>query len=170
MIFNNGRGRPDGNYSTVIELIPPMDADGNYILEPGTAYGPAEPTWQHKEEDVFFSSYISGARRLPNGNTLICQGADGTLFEVTSENELVWKYVNPAKPIHPEVPEGTTLTKEERRSRKKYNTPVFRVYRYGFDHPAFQNNDITPGPLLIDYIKDHPPVMPLELPEDMKKK
>ena len=45
----------------------------------------------------FFSSFISGAQRLSNGNTLICSGANGTIFEVTPEKAIVWKYVNPVK-------------------------------------------------------------------------
>lgn len=170
LIFNNGRGRPDGNYSTVEQLTPPLDENGDYELQEGMAYGPYEPTWQHKEEGVFFSSYISGARRLPNGNTIICQGADGTLFEVTSDNEVVWKYVNPAYPKHPPVPDGKKLSAKERRARKSYNNIVFRVYRYGFDYPAFEGRDLSPGPLLKEYIEDHPAVTPLELPEEMKKK
>ena len=44
---------------------------------------------------TFFSSFISSARRLPNGNTLICEGMNGRLFQVTSEGEIVWEYVNP---------------------------------------------------------------------------
>ena len=40
---------------------------------------------------------FSGAQRLPNGNTLICSGTDGTLFEVTAEKDIVWKYVNPIR-------------------------------------------------------------------------
>ena len=43
----------------------------------------------------FFSSFISGAQRLANGNTLICSGANGTIFEVTPDKTIVWKYVNP---------------------------------------------------------------------------
>lgn len=31
----------------------------------------------------FFSSEVSGAHRLPNGNMLICAGVIGNLFEVT---------------------------------------------------------------------------------------
>jgi hypothetical protein len=38
-----------------------------------------------------------GAQRLSNGNTLICSGINGTLFEVTPDKETVWKYVNPTK-------------------------------------------------------------------------
>jgi hypothetical protein len=44
---------------------------------------------------TFFSSFISSARRLPNGNTLICEGMNGRFFQVTSEGEIVWEYVNP---------------------------------------------------------------------------
>ena len=40
----------------------------------------------------FFSSYISGAQRLANGNTLICE--DGRIFEVSTAGEVVWEYVN----------------------------------------------------------------------------
>jgi len=43
----------------------------------------------------FFSSFISSARRLPNGNTLICEGMHGRLFQVTTAGEIVWEYINP---------------------------------------------------------------------------
>ena len=40
--------------------------------------------------DLFFGK-ISGAYRLPNGNTLICEGDYG-YWEVTRLGEIVWKY------------------------------------------------------------------------------
>jgi hypothetical protein len=43
----------------------------------------------------FFSTNISSAQRLPNGNTLITEGAGGRVFEVTSERAIVWEYMNP---------------------------------------------------------------------------
>lgn len=46
-------------------------------------------------ERKFFSSFISGAQRLENGNTLICEGACGRIFEVTTERDIVWEYVSP---------------------------------------------------------------------------
>jgi hypothetical protein len=99
LVFNNGRGRPGGDYSSVDEIIPPMDAPGHYTLKPGAAYGPDGPAWSYSapKKSDFFSSFISGAQRLPNGNTLICSGANGTMFEVTPEKEIVWKYINPEK-------------------------------------------------------------------------
>ena len=74
-IFNNGYDR---GWSSVEEIVPPVDASGRYILEAGKAYGPEKPVWHYeaKNRTDFFSSEISGAHRLPNGNTLICAGVD----------------------------------------------------------------------------------------------
>ncbi|OLO05824.1 ArsR family transcriptional regulator [Salinicola socius] len=44
---------------------------------------------------TFYSSFISSARRLPNGNTLIDEGQNGRLFQVTPEGDIVWEYVSP---------------------------------------------------------------------------
>ncbi len=43
----------------------------------------------------FYSPFVSSAQRLPNGNTLITEGASGKLFEVTRECEVVWEYISP---------------------------------------------------------------------------
>jgi len=43
----------------------------------------------------FFSSFISSAQRMPNGNTLITEGAHGRVIEVTPNHEIVWEYVSP---------------------------------------------------------------------------
>ncbi len=100
LVFNNGGNRPDGSYSSVDELVLPVDAQGRYVLGPGGGYGPDSPVWSYtapKKTD-FYSFFISGAQRLPSGNTLICSGATGVMFEVTPDKqEVVWKYVNPLK-------------------------------------------------------------------------
>jgi hypothetical protein len=95
-VFNNGLGRPEISYSSVDEIIPPVDEYGNYYLEIGSAYGPSEPIWTYNSENLtdFFSPIIAGAQRLPNGNTLICNGYSGRFFEVTMEKEIVWRYYN----------------------------------------------------------------------------
>ncbi len=114
MVFNNGGKRPDGAYSSVDELALPVDSQGHYTRPPGKPYGPDSPVWRYtapKKSD-FFSSYISGAQRLSNGNTLICSGANGTIFEVTPDRAIVWKYINPIKggtPIGPPRPPGQIL-------------------------------------------------------------
>ncbi|UCF50503.1 MAG: aryl-sulfate sulfotransferase [Thermoplasmatales archaeon] len=97
LVFNNGKNRPDIDYSSVDEIVPPVDSFGNYYLEEGSAYGPDEPIWVYIAENPidFYSPIISGAQRLPDGNTLICDGDSGFFFEVTPEKEIVWEYINP---------------------------------------------------------------------------
>lgn len=92
LIFNNGdqRIRP---YSSVDEIIPPVNTEGNYEFDAARIYGPAAPVWSYSASG-FFSANISGAQRLPNGNTLICSGANGIIFEVTPNKRVVWEYVN----------------------------------------------------------------------------
>ncbi|MEO8309500.1 MAG: aryl-sulfate sulfotransferase [Pseudomonadota bacterium] len=41
----------------------------------------------------FFSTNISSAQRLPNGNTLITEGAGGRVFEVTPDSKIVWEFM-----------------------------------------------------------------------------
>ncbi len=97
LIFNNGRGRPDGEYSSVDELATPVDSHGKYVCPEGEAFGPKELAWTYVAGDrrSFFSGHISSAQRLPNGHTLICSGEQGRMFEVTREGDAVWEYRNP---------------------------------------------------------------------------
>ena len=65
------------------------------VIEVNPASG--EIVWQYRDNPPFnfFSAYISGARRLPNGNTLITEGHFGRIFQVTPDGAVVWEYVNP---------------------------------------------------------------------------
>lgn len=69
-------------------------------------------------EFKFNSPYIAGAQRLPNGNTLITEGASGRIFEVTKDKEIVWEFINPEKKA------------------------LFRAYRYGPDFTGFKENGL----------------------------
>lgn len=57
--------------------------------------------WQYTAEDsglppwTFFSSFVSNAQRLPNGNTLITEGMQGRLFQVTASGDVAWDYHSP---------------------------------------------------------------------------
>ena len=66
--------------------------------------------------DHFYSCYISSAQRLPNGNTLITQGEDGRLLEITPEHEIVWEYISPYF--------GEHIT----------TNMVYRAYRYPYEY------------------------------------
>ena len=60
-----------------------------------------EIVWQYDASSggrdywTFHSCFISSARRLPNANTLICEGMYGQIFQVTPAGETVWEDVNP---------------------------------------------------------------------------
>jgi hypothetical protein len=99
LVFNNGMKRTGGAYSTVDEIVLPVDDKGHYEHTKGKPYGPDKAVWSYaaaKKTD-FYAPFISGAQRLANGNTLICSGTNGTVFEVTPKDEIVWKYVNPTR-------------------------------------------------------------------------
>ncbi len=87
LVFNNQA--PGG--TSVVELALPLDAAGNFVLLPGSAFGPAAPSWSYSAPG-FQSSFVSNAERLPNGNTLICSGMQGRIFEVTAAGQEVWSY------------------------------------------------------------------------------
>jgi hypothetical protein len=143
LIFNNGLDR---GYSTVVEIVPPMDEHGNYTIAPSEAFGPEKPAWTYQAENPtdFYSSEISGAHRLPNGNTLICAGVRGTFFEVTQDGETVWEYVNPV------VSYGILAQGEKSGlDHRGHNwNAVFKIHRYPVDYPGLVGKDLTPiGPI-----------------------
>jgi phosphatidylethanolamine-binding protein (PEBP) family uncharacterized protein len=138
-IFNNGYER---GWSSIEEIVLPSDAGGRYVGEPGKAYGPKAPAWRYEARNRtdFFSSEISGAQRLPNGNTLICAGVVGHLFEVTPAGETVWQYVNP-------MVRGGILAQGElpgKDVRGHLFNAVFKVHRYPPDYPGLRGRDLTP--------------------------
>ena len=96
LLFNNRVPGPP-QHSEVFELTRQNDASGAFpVLGPGQTYGPAGPVWSYAAPNPgdFTSPVISGAQRLANGNTLICSGAQGWLFEVTNTKSKVWQYFN----------------------------------------------------------------------------
>ncbi len=139
LVFNNGRNRPAGDYSTVDELVTPVSGN-SYTLTPDSAYGPTEPTWTYQapEPTDFYSRNISGAQRLPNGNTLICSGAKGTFFEVDASDEVLWNYVSPISAEKPVPGGGAGLVVNN----------VFRAIRYAPDFEGLSGRDLTPGDTL----------------------
>jgi len=96
LVFNNGVDRPEGAYSSVDEIVPPVDEQGIYSIDHDSAYGPENLQWSYigNPPSDFYANGISGAERLKNGDTLICNGVEGRFFEVTPAGTTVWQYVN----------------------------------------------------------------------------
>lgn len=116
LIFDNGCHRPRApTFSRVVELDPET----------------REIVWSYHADTMvaFYSFMVSGAERLPNGNTLITEGASGRLFEVTRDHDVVWEYVSPW--TLPSVFGPTPV--------------VFRCYRYAADHPFLAGRTLDPS-------------------------
>ena len=77
LLFANGIHVPRGVFHSAVVEIDPRTRQEVWRYEDA-------PRWN------FFSPNISGAQRLRSGNTLICEGLTGRLFEVTPDGEIVW--------------------------------------------------------------------------------
>ncbi len=139
LLYNNGLDRPEGKYSSVEEITPPVDVDGHYPLPtPGTASEPAEQAWIYTADPPtdMYSPNLSGCQRLPNGNTLICVGRKGLLLEIDSDANVVWEYLNP------EIGSGVV---EQGQSVPSGQNQVFKCDRYAPDYPGLSGHNLTPG-------------------------
>lgn len=139
IIFNNGFQRTP-SYSQVDIISPPETNLGIYDYVPGTAFAPTNTFYTYSEleseSSTFYSDIVSSAQQLPNGNILICQGRQGYVFEIDSNENKVWEYVNPVNNTDGEIanqtedPPAANLT--------------FRAVKYTPDFPAFIGRDLTP--------------------------
>ena len=121
LVFDNGMHRPRSSFSRVIEV------------DPATS----EIVWEYQGTPAysFYSQATSSAERLPNGNTLICEGTPGRIFEVTRNKEIVWEY------IYPFFAAGRVQTPG---AQPDYVNSLFRAHRYGPDYPGLSGRDLYP--------------------------
>jgi len=141
LVFNNGWERPEGQYSSVEEIETTVDSTGAYPQPPpGMPHEPADAVWTYVADPPgnLYSGVMSGAQRLPNANTLICEAApSGTFQEIDPSETLVWLYVNPVGGDGP-------MTQGDPPS----GNATFRVNRYAPDFPGLVGRDLTPmGPV-----------------------
>ena len=138
LLFNNGKDR---GYSSVEIVSPNLDSNNNYLVV-NNQFGPINSDWIYTDSinQNFYSSYISGAQRLANGNTLICDGAHGTFFEIDTLENIVWKYINPVVNTGP-LTQGDTIPI----TSNGWGNPTFRCTKYPTNFSGFNGKDLTPG-------------------------
>jgi hypothetical protein len=135
LLFNNQAGTlVNENYSTVDIVSLPADGNGNYSYM-GGAYAPTDFDWTYQASTPtdFFSTIISGVQRLPNGNTLVCEGVGGRFFELDASQNIVWEYVNPIG-NNGAIAQNTVPT----------NNNSFRCTRYAPDYSGLDGQTLTP--------------------------
>ena len=135
MIFNNGN-IAELLYSTVDIIDPPQISAGFYEFDAVTGYGPEIAEWRYIAPNPtdFYSAILSSGQRLPNGNTLICDGDSGYFFEIDTNNNKVWEYINPVSNLGI-LSQGDTPSANL----------VFRAIKYSPDYTAFDGRDLTPS-------------------------
>ena len=153
LVFNNGNGRSP-SYSSV-DVIQVAYVEGNYPLQSNGTWGPNAPSWSWGLDQDIYAQSISGAERLPNGNTLVTFGTQGTLIEVDLEGEIVWKYISPVTnqgilSQGDEIPAGNNAGSTA--------NVIFKVRRYAVDLPVFTEKGVTPG----DYLETWTDLCPEE--------
>ena len=141
MVFSNRTPGPNGEYTKVYEFVPPVGPDRRYTLPAAGPFGPAEPVWTYSAPGSFDATYISGAERLANGNTLVASGPQGRIFEVTPAGKIVWEYWSPYS--------GVGGTAGGQGAANPFS--VFRGIKIAKDHPALAGirlEPLTPQPPL----------------------
>ncbi len=164
MLFNNGWDR-DTAYSTVEVIRTTVNSFGKYGNN--IPYGPATQNWIYKDSipTDFYSKIISGAQRLPNGNTLICSGVLGKFFEITPQNKTVWEYRCPVNVMSQTVQSDGDIP---------VNNSVFRCEFYKNNYQGFSGRILTPTgtveknpyPFACNYDRTPPKILSLTPPKN----
>jgi len=164
LLYDNGCYNPTNAGSKVIEVNPYLQGDGSeasdYVWMATSVDGVQSvnnPTGLERRDQVvwlygggrngiydFYSSYISGCTRLPNGNTIVCSGANSHFFELDASADggsngnwdaanVVWEYIKPTarEGFYDYATYGSSGT--------------FRFHRFHATHPALAGRDLTPG-------------------------
>ncbi len=126
---------PNGNIQIFDNGMHIQGMPRSRIVEVNPSTNEIEWCYQGKRLMEFFSPHISGAQRLWNGNTLVCEGYRGRLFEVTRDKEVVWEFYNP------------DFVVDDRMDKKNpsLSSMVFRARRYPEDFPAFEGKGLPPA-------------------------
>ena len=139
MIFNNGNGR-NTPYSSVDVITLPVNGS-KYLIENNQPFGPRDLSWTWDVGVDMYSPIISGSTRLPNGNTLITFGVEGTFIEVNYNGDIVWKYISPVNNLGI-MNQGDSIYDGN-------GNKVFKISRYDTNHPGLKGRELLP----IDYIE-----------------
>jgi len=140
LFFNNGDERPGFNLYSTVEMIQPVMEDDVYLTNNNAIYFPLESELVYRAENPedFYSTYLSNAQQLENGNVFINEGGDSRFFEVDpSDNSIVWEYISPVY-FSGFLPEDANPS----------NSRTFRAYKYPRDFSGFEGWDLSSGDVL----------------------
>lgn len=138
VVFHNGDGRSEINYSSVDVLMPDRNLNGEFVIDNIKPFGPLELSKSYF--NAIDPSYIyavigSGCQILPNGNAIMCSRDQGLVVELSPENKIVWEYRNPVEPITGIATQGDL---------DNPNSYLWRADKYPTDYAAFIGKNLLP--------------------------
>ena len=131
IIFNNNYL---ANNRSRIQIWKNPATDGHYTFFDEILFGSDDIVWTY-DAAGFYSSRMSSAQMMLNGNILTTEGTTGEISEITPSKEKVWRYINPVnKNGGPGIQGGTP----------QFNT-LFKATRYRDDYEGFDDLDLIVG-------------------------
>ena len=131
IVFNN---RYISSLRSRIQIWENPAVDGIYAFSDQDLYGDEEIRWTY-DTTGFYSSIMSNAQYLPNGNILTTEGSSGEITEITPEGKSVWRYINPVNKSTGPVAQGDLPP----------NNSLFKSHRYSEDFAGFEDFELIPG-------------------------
>lgn len=128
LVFNNGASNSYHHYSSIVEMVLPWSEKDGFRKSSNGSYAPPAIAWRYdgpeSQERSLFASRMSGTQRLPNGNTVYCDGPKGRILEVTPFGTEAWEYWNPFGDFGPE---------SDNPRHRSSTRPLFKVRFYAPD-------------------------------------
>ena len=147
-------------------------SEGNYVPEMLAGHTPSRPPGMGMSRDTisqlsnqivwsyvppipnaFYGQYISGTQRLPNGNTLVCSGPHGHIFEVTSAGEVVWEYISP---VGDRTQGNYGIYETMTADTGTFFSAFFKCARYTPEYAGLEGKDLTPRGKITELYTNEP--------------
>lgn len=138
ILFNNGNNRTP-SFSEIFIIEDVVSDSGLYDYNVTDGFLPKNETFNYADlnniPSDFYSSILSNAQKLDNGNILICEGTSGNFFEIDENEHIVWQYISPVR-----NGTGTIFNQNE----IPVGNTSFRAHKYAKDYEAFIGRNVTP--------------------------
>ncbi|MEM9547739.1 MAG: aryl-sulfate sulfotransferase [Bacteroidota bacterium] len=131
IVFNN---KYISSVRSRIQIWENPTTNGTYEFSDENLFGNDQILWTY-DTTGFYSSIMSNAQYLPNGNILTTEGSTGEITEITPSGTSVWNYINPVDKSTGPVVQGDF----------PQNNSLFKCRRYEENFTGFENFELIPG-------------------------
>lgn len=76
------------NSQSCVDMVNPPLSGNTYTITAGSAFTPASYSYRHSANG--HTNNMGGSQQLPNGNMLVCIAQSGYIYEIDSNNNVLW--------------------------------------------------------------------------------